>query len=162
MSLLRFLHSSSCNSAFECTMFTWLRNEIEFIPDRVRTGSRSGSKLSFQCEILSRNHINGDQSSFRNETVSRPGQRMRSLVFFWFSAALLRALYLVRPRSVWVRSETLSYKYGSKCCFSFRIKLDQVTCKQPLTHFCIELQSNCTALDQSESSNFFIHMINQG
>ena len=54
---------------------------IEFAP-----GSRSGSKLSIQCEILFRNHINGDRSSFRNETGSRPGQRTRSLVFLWFSA----------------------------------------------------------------------------
>ena len=28
-----------------------------------------------------------------------------------------------------------------------------------ITHFCTELQSNCTALDQSESSNFFMYMI---
>ena len=29
-----------------------------------------------------------------------------------------------------------------------------------ITLFCTELQSNCTALDQSESSNFFMYMIN--
>ena len=58
-------------------------------------GSRSGLKLSIQCEILSRNHINGDRSSFRNETGSHPSQRTRSLIFLWFSADLLRALYLV-------------------------------------------------------------------
>ena len=28
-----------------------------------------------------------------------------------------------------------------------------------ITFFCTELQSNCTALDQSESKNFFIYMI---
>ena len=118
----------SCNSVFERTVFTWLRNESEVI----RTSSRSGSKFSFQCEILSRNHINGDQISFRYETGSRPGQRTRSLVFLWFSAALLRALYLVRPRSVWVRSETVSCKHGTKGCFSFQIELDPVSCKHTL------------------------------
>ena len=60
---------------------------------------RSGPKLSIQCEILSRNHVNRDRSSFPNETGSLPGQRTRSLVFLWFSAVLLRALYLVRLRS---------------------------------------------------------------
>ena len=29
-----------------------------------------------------------------------------------------------------------------------------------ITHFCTELQSNSTALDQSESRNFFIYMFN--
>ena len=81
MSSLQFLYSPFCNSAFGCTVFTRIRNESEVIPDRVRTGSHSGSKLSIQWEILSRNHINGDRNSFRKETGSCPGQRMRSLVF---------------------------------------------------------------------------------
>ena len=38
MNSLPFLHSPSYNSAFERTVFTWLRNESEGIPDRLRTG----------------------------------------------------------------------------------------------------------------------------
>ena len=133
MSSLWFLHCPSCNSAFECTVFTWPWNETKAIPDRACTCSRSESKLSFQCEILSRNHVNRYRSLFRSETGSLPGQRTRSLVFLWFSAVLLRALYLVRLRSVWVRSVKLSCKHGTKCCFSFRIELDLVSCKQPLS-----------------------------
>ena len=125
INLLRFLHFPSCNSAI-WTYSVYMTQEQKW--------SHSGSSshlfsLRIETFIPVRdpwNHINGDQSSFRNETGSRPGQRMRSLGFLWFSAAHLQALYLVRPRLVWVSSETLSCKHGTKCCFSFRIKLTPV------------------------------------
>ena len=134
MSLLWFLHSSSCNSAFKSTVLTWLRNESEAVPagSRVAPGSRSGPKPSIQCEILSRNHINGERGSFRNETGSRPGQRTRSLVFLWFSAVLLRALYLVRLRSSTSLFGNTFMKTRYEMLFSFQIKLDPVSCKHHL------------------------------
>ena len=103
--------------------------------------------LSVQCKILSQNHINRDQSSFWNETGGRLGRRTRSLVFPWFSAALLWAHYLVRPRLVWVCLETLSCKHGTKSCFSFWIKLDPVSCKHPLSYVLILICANYAKLD---------------
>ena len=130
---------SSFNPKWACTGFfipplvTLHLHESETKVKLFRFEFGPGSS-SIQCEILFWNDINGDRSSFRNETGSRPGQRMRSLIFLWFSAVLLRALYLV-----WLccstssfYSETLSRKHGTKFCFSFRIKLDPVSCKHTL------------------------------
>ena len=87
MNSLRFLHSPSCNSAFERTVFTWLRNESKVIPDWVRTGFYLESKLSFQYEILSWNHINGDQA----HSGMRPTHVLIStcIVLFFFGFLLL-------------------------------------------------------------------------
>ena len=61
---------------------------------RIKFAPASRFRLKLSISFIW-NHINGDQSSFRNEACSRPGQRMCSLIFLWFSAVLLRALYLI-------------------------------------------------------------------
>ena len=84
MSLLQFLDSPLVTLLLsaQCLHDSGMKMKsfrIEFAP-----GSRSGSKFSFQCKILSQNHINGHQSSFWNKSGSLPGQCTRNLVFLCF------------------------------------------------------------------------------
>ena len=77
-----------------------------------RKWSHSGSsspQFSFQIKTfipvrdLSQNHINGDQTHSWTRPANVPVSARVVLFFFLFSAVLLRALYLVRPHSEWVR-----------------------------------------------------------
>ena len=113
----------------------------------------SGSKLSFQCEILSRNHIMEIEAHSGTRPAHVPVSARVVLFFFGFLLSFCGLSTLLGFVRVQVRSETLSYKHGTKFCFSFRIKLDLVSYKQT------PLSSDTMLIFSLSSAKYYLYLI---